>query len=108
MSWLIDAVRWFFNNFFWSVQAILKPIVYLIGQILGLVLDGALTVVSGVLSTLDLGEIAVNAASAWGNLDPTIAWLINASGVSAGLSMLGTAYLIRFVLNLIPAEFTRV
>ena len=108
MGFIIDAISWFFSNLFWSVKVILTPIAYLAGQLLGLLLDGLLTVVLGLLSALDLGTLVTHASTVWGVLDPNVAWMINATGISEGLTIIGAAFLILFTLNLIPAEFTRV
>ncbi len=108
MQWFLDALSWFVNNLFWSIQVILKPVMFLAGQIIGTLIDGLLTVVLGILSTLDVGNLAVKAAGAWGGLDPRVAYMINATGVSEGLTLIGVSFLIRFTLNLIPAEFTRI
>jgi hypothetical protein len=108
MSWLVDAFHWFFGSLWTSILTILSALEWILAQLLSILLQGAFDVVLGVLQGLDVGNLAVNAAASWGALNPNVAWFLNQSGVSTGMTMLGTAYLIRFTINLIPAEFTRV
>jgi hypothetical protein len=105
---IVNAVSWFFANLFWSIKVLLSPLMYVAGQMIGLLIDGLLMVVLGIMSTLDLGILATHAAESWGALDSRVAWMINATGVAEGLSIIAVSMMIRFTVNLIPAEFTRV
>lgn len=107
MQWLLDFVNSFAHILFSVLIFIFHAIVIVLGTFIGLIIVGFFTVVYSVVSALDLGSWAVGAASNWGLLDPNIAYLINQTGFPTGLSMLGSAYLIRLILNLIPSEFTR-
>jgi hypothetical protein len=103
-----DALSWLVTHLGTLLSSLVQGLLWIVGQVLGLLLHGMMTVVMGVLSGLDLGSILTTSAAAWAGLDPSIAWFIDHSGISQGVTMLGTAYLVRFLLDLIPAEFTRV
>lgn len=71
-------------------------------------IDIILSTITVIMSAIDVTGLALNYASYWGLLPGPLVWLIQAIGLSTGLSMLGTAYVIRLTLNLIPGSFTRV
>lgn len=90
ISWVLD-----------QVFPIVAPFIILLFKLL-------FKIVMLVLSTLDISGNLLNMGVSWGLLPPQMIWVINATGLSAGLSMIGSAYLIRITLNLIPSEITRV
>lgn len=90
LAWLLDAVLWVF------VQLFLTLVV------------GIFTVIYTFVSLLDLGTLGVNAAAAWGMVDPNIAGGINAMGLPTGLTIIGGSIIVRMIINLIPAAFTRI
>ncbi len=103
-----NVLTWLASNTGSFLKSLLTGVAYVLGQLFGILLHGILTVVMGILNGLDLGNVLTTSAGAWAGLDPSIAWFINACGISQGLTMIGTAYVTRFVLNLIPASFTRI
>jgi hypothetical protein len=88
----------------WLVSAVVK----VIWGVLYVVIDGLLTVVSGFVSLIDLSNLIAHLTASWGLLPPTVVWVITQSGLAQCLAIIGYAYLIRMLLNLIPATFTRV
>jgi hypothetical protein len=80
----------------------------LIWGVLYIVVSGLLSVVSGFVSLIDLSTIIANLTASWGLLPTQIVWVISHSGLAQCLSIIGYAYMARMLLNLIPAEFTRV
>jgi len=108
----MSAILSFLNTFWqygkdilsWSMGNV-KP---LLTDTIKDVFTGVMAVASGVINTLDVGTILTQTSAAWGLLDPRIAWFMVNLGISQGLGILGVAYGIRFLLNLIPAAFTRV
>ena len=71
-------------------------------------LDSVLTIVELLISGIQLGSTITNSLSAWGALPPQMVYIVNATGLPDALGIIGTAFGIRFLLNLIPAAFTRV
>jgi hypothetical protein len=102
----------FFNSFWMYLKAafvwVLHAQGYILGEVAKCLFSGLLVVVSGTINALDVGTILTKISSAWGLLDPRIAWFMVNLGISQGLGILGLAFGIRFLLNLIPAAFTRV
>jgi hypothetical protein len=97
VSFFGDGLLWIINGF-----------VNVIWGILYVVIDGLLSVVTGFVSLIDLSTIITKLTSSWGLLPDQVVWIINQSGLAECLSIIGYAYLTRMILNLIPAEFTRV
>ena len=108
MGWLLDFINHFWqllkDIFIWSFKAI----EYIGEEIAKNLFAGFFTLAGGVINALDVGTILTEVSSAWGLLDPQVAWFMVNLGVSQGLGILGIAFGIRFLLNLIPAAFTRV
>lgn len=96
-DWILTAFKWILDG----LGLILKFIFFTI-------FDGLLTVIEVFLSTIDISSVAVTSAAAWAGLPSQLIWLINAVGLPQGLLLLGSAYLIRLTINLIPGVFTRV
>jgi hypothetical protein len=88
-----------------KVFGVAKPV---LADVLRTFFEGCLTIVSSLLAAIDLGPLMVSVAGVWAGLDPSIAWMINATGIPQGLAMLSLAYTIRLGLNLIPATFSRI
>lgn len=92
-----SIVTWIFN----AILVVLWGALYVI-------IDGFLTMISAIISALDVSTLLVNMSVSWGGLSPQVAWLINQSGIPTGMTFIGLAYLIRMTLNLIPGAFTRI
>lgn len=108
LNWLFDFVNSFWDLLWWALYGTLKGLLNLLGFLVSTVFSGLLSIVYTLVSTLDLGSMAVDAAATWGGLDPNIAYMVKGCGIPQGLTMLGAAYGIRIILNLIPASLTRV
>ena len=93
-----------FNIGKWCLDAV----VYVLLNIPFYLFKTGLAIVHGFVSLISVGSLAVDISSGWGLIPPQLAYLIGQTGIDTGLSMLATAYAIRFGLNLIPGAFTRV
>ncbi len=90
--------------FTWALDGVL----WLLGKAFFLPFDGLLTAITAVFSAIDLSAFASTYAMDWAGLPPQMIWLVNAVGLPQGLTILAAAITIRMILNLIPAEFTRI
>ena len=88
----------------WCLDGILLIIQFALFTIF----DGLLIVIEAFFSTLDLSSLAFNYAAQWSDLSPQTIWIINELALPQGVSLLVAAMLIRMLLNLIPAAFTRI
>jgi hypothetical protein len=104
MSFCNAVVSILASGFTWLINGIVK----VIWGVLYVIVDGLLTVVSGFVSLIDLSTVIASLTASWGLLPPTIVWVITQSGLAQCLAIIGYAYLIRMLLNLIPATFTRI
>lgn len=93
-----------FNIVEWCLDAV----VYILLQIPFALYKLVLSLVYGIVNLISVGSLAVDMASGWALIPPQLAYVIGQTGIDTGLSMLATAYAIRFGLNLIPAAVTRV
>ncbi len=89
LKWSLDGVKWTFD------------------KVLYLPFDGLLTSISAIFTALDFSTFASTYALNWAGLPPQMIWFINAVAIPQGLVMLGSAIGLRMLINLIPAEFTR-
>ena len=90
-------LKWCLDGFLW----ILKSIIFLI-------VDGLLTVVSAFFSAIDFSSFLSTLALDWAGLPSAMIYVINAVSVPQCLTIISGAIGIRILINLIPAEFTRV
>lgn len=71
-------------------------------------IDGVLTVIEALIASISLGSIGAVAVAQWAALPPQLVWLISALGLADALAIVGSAYGVRFMLNLIPASISRI
>lgn len=105
---IIEWLRSFWNVVKTGFTWILDGLILLLQYVFYLVFDGLCMVVEGFFQALDFSAIAFNYAGAWSGLPDQVIWIITVIGLPQGISLLGGAYAIRLLLNLIPAAFTRV
>ena len=103
-SWLSSFWEMLLTGFTWILDSLLLALQFVFFSII----DGFFTVIETFFATLDLSALAFNYAAQWSSLPTQLVWLINGVGLPQGLTMLGGAYLLRLILNLIPSVFTRV
>jgi hypothetical protein len=106
-DWLLSFVNAFWSVIVQVVQWAIQGVIYALQAGLYVIWDGLLTCMSAVITGLSLGSLATHEAAAWGLLPAQVAYLLNQSGISNGLGMIGTGVAIRMALNLIPAWITR-
>lgn len=83
--------------------------VYILSNLFYFILDGCLTVVENIITSIDFTVLTENSAFAdWASLPVQILYVLGKLNFPAALALLSAAYLIRLTLNLIPATFTRV
>ncbi|MBI5847507.1 MAG: hypothetical protein HZB31_06080 [Nitrospirae bacterium] len=108
MQALID----FINNFWEScknfINWIFELLIPVLAKVFQFIMDIVFRVVKEFLSALDFGSYGLSYASHWLSLPDQLIYLLNACMVPQALTLLAGAYTLRFVLNLIPASFTRV
>jgi len=108
MAGILSFLNSFVTIIYNIVKFFLDGMLYLFVLQFKIMLLGLFGIVLAIISAIDVGSFLVNISAAWGFLDPKVAYLINQTGFPMGMSMLAWAYGVRFVLNLIPAAFTRV
>lgn len=104
LSFLNQIVTILFEVFTW----VLNAVIWIFTKIIYFTLDGFFSVIIAFLNGIDLSGVMPYLQTSWGTLPAQIVWLANAIGLPQGLGILGVAYLIRMLLNLIPAAFTRI
>lgn len=112
MEEILNSILSFFSGIVEMILGIftwlLNGIVWLLLKIIYFIFDGFFSVIVAFINGINLNDVMPYIQSSWGELPAQIIWLANAIGLPQGLGMLGSAYLIRMLLNLIPAAFTRV
>jgi len=105
---ILDALNGIAGIFGSALLWVVNSIVTVIWGVLYVVIDGLLTVISGFVSLIDLSTVITSLTASWGLLPAQIVWVISHSGLAQCLAIIGYAYVIRMILNLIPATFTRI
>lgn len=91
------------DSFSWVLDGaliVLKSVFYFI-------LDGLFSCIVAIVGSLDVGNLAANYVGVWLDLPSQLIWCINAVGLPACLAMMFYAVVVRKILDLVPAAFTR-
>ena len=104
IEWLSSFWSWVEKGFKW----ILDGLILLLQFVVFTIFDGLFLVVETVLAAIDLSSVIFNYAASWSSMPDQLVYLINAVGLPTCLGMLGSAYIIRLTINLIPSWATRV
>ena len=105
---IIDWLRTFWHWIETGLKLILDGFILLLQFVVYTILDGLFLVVETALAAINVSSIVFNYAASWANLPTQLIWLINAVNLPQCFTILGAAYGIRLLLNVIPATFTRV
>jgi len=103
-GWLSTFWHWVETAAKWCLDGIITLLQFALFTIL----DGLFSVLEAFLASINLSSVLFNYAASWSSLPPQLIWLINAVGLPQCCALLGTAYMIRLTLNLVPGVFTRV
>jgi len=108
MQWLKDFINGFFrflmDGFRWLAEALGEVLAYVAYT----VYDGLLTVIFTFASAVDLSAVAFNIAAQYAGLPSQLIWLVNQVELPQSMTYIAAAIVIRMLLNLIPAAFTRI
>jgi hypothetical protein len=104
IDWLRSFWSWVETGFLWLLHAFIALLQFVFFTIL----DGVLSIVEGLLSALDFSSIAFSYAASWSSLPTQLIWFLGAVGLPQCFALLGAAYLLRLLINLIPSWATRV
>lgn len=107
MDAIIDWLVAFWEHIKTALSWCLDGFLYVLKSALYFLFDGLLTTIYAIVGALDVGSLLVNIGGLWLGLPPQLLYLINAIGIPTGLTMLSYAILVRKLLDLIPAAFTR-
>lgn len=108
MTALISFVNAFFSSLQTQLKWILDGFLWIFKTVLYVIIDGLLTVVVGVVQAIDVSSLVSSAALNWGNVPSQLIYCVNQCGIPQGLAIITGAIVIRMILNLIPAAFTRI
>lgn len=107
MDAIIDWLVSFWEKIKIALIWVLDGALYVIKAVAYFLWDGLLTTIYAIVGALDVGSLVVSVGGLWVGLPPQLLYLINAVGIPTGLTMLLYAIVIRKLLDLIPAAFTR-
>ena len=105
---LFEWLGWFWDKTLEVSKWFLDGLILIIQYAFYWIFDGFCIVVESFFKSLDFSAFAFNYAGTWAGLPTQVVWIISAIGLPQGVSLLGGAYLLRLLLNLIPAALTRV
>lgn len=102
-----------FLSVFWEIvymvfEWALDGCLFVIKSALFFIFDGILSIIEALFSSIDFGVLTSSTLCNWAGLPPQMIYLLNACGIPQCISILVAAIGIRMLINLIPAEFTRI
>lgn len=103
-----DLFSWLWGLISGSLLWVLDALVYILKAVPYLILDGLLSSVYLFVSALDLSAVVFQWAAGYALIPPQAIYFIVAIGFPQFVTLVAGAYVVRFLLNLIPAVFTRV
>jgi hypothetical protein len=83
-------------------------LVSVVGYAVYAIFDGLIWTIYGIVSMIDLSTLALDFSGQLLGLPPALIFLLSQVGFAQALTIVGGAYLVRLLLNLIPAAFTRI
>lgn len=107
----MDTVATFFDyldKLITGDESVIDALSNLVWGLAYIFIDGFLTIIETMVDAIDLGANITSVASSWGVLPPQLVYLINSLGVPQALALVGWAFGIRFMLNLLPGSITRI
>lgn len=107
-TWLYDFVNSFWQALYDTVVWFGDGIVFCVQAVIYWILDIFFTIIIALLGTLDFSALVTNITLSWAGVPTQLIYLINQCYIPQGLTILGSSYLIRLILNLIPSWITRV
>lgn len=99
-----DLITLLQQPFIWALDGM----VYVIGYTVYYIMDGFFTCIYGIFSALDLSQMAFDFVGQISGLPSPLLFLLDAVAFPQALAIISGAYLIRFMLNLIPGAITRI
>lgn len=108
-EWLSEhGFKWLANAIHQITVWALGGMFYILKGVLYLVIDGLLTAVKTIVTGIDFSSIAFQWAAGKALLPLQAIYFICAIGFPQFVTIIASAYVIRLILNLIPAAATRV
>lgn len=105
---IVNALAWFLGLLYEPLQWVLDGIVYVALSLPYAILDGLLTVVTTFVSSLDFSAVVFQWSAGYALIPPSAVYVMTAIGFPQFVTLIGAAYVVRMLLNLIPAALTRV
>lgn len=107
MDSFINFLSEFWDSFSSFMSWVLDGFVVVLKSVFYFIFDGLLTLLSSVISSLDVSYLLSSVTLSWAGLPDNLIYCINAVGFPACLALVSSAIIIRKTLDLIPAAFTR-
>lgn len=101
LAWLIDAI---YTPLAW----VLDGLIYILKAVPWLIIDGFLSAVVLFVSAIDLSAVVFQWAAGYALIPSFGIYFMNAIGFPQFVTLISGAYVIRLLLNIIPAAITRV
>jgi hypothetical protein len=106
-SWLLSFVNAFWETVTQYGEWIIDGAIYALQKGFYYPFDTILTAVQEFVCGINLSGVQ-GLSSAWGSLPGQLLWWIHAVSLDSGLAIIGSAIVVRMLLNLIPAALTRI
>lgn len=105
---IVDAVSWLLDQIYVPFGWILDGLLYLLISIPWFIIDGFLSAVEIIIAGLDLSSVAFSWVAGYALVPDQAIYFMVAIGFPQFVTIIASAYAIRFALNIIPSVLTRV
>ncbi len=108
MESIKESLYWLLNQLYTPLEWVLDGLVYVLKAIPWLILDGVLSAVSVFIAAVDVSAVVFQWAAGYALIPDLAIWFMVAIGFPQVVTLVASAYVVRFILNIVPAAFTRV
>lgn len=105
---IIDAFSWLLSMLYIPLGWALDALIYILKAVVWLILDGFFTVVLAFVSALDFSSVVFQWTSAYTFIPAQAVYIMQAIAFPQFVTLIASAYVIRFLLNILPSWATRV
>lgn len=107
-QYLIDAIAWLISMLYIPFAWLLDALFYLLKGVAWLILDGLLTAVLVVIQGINYSSVVFQWAAGYALIPSQAVYVMQSIGFPQFVTIIASAYALRFLLNIIPSWATRV
>ena len=104
---IINALAWLLSVVVTIIKYLIDGLAYEFKAILWYFIAGVVSTAAGFIKGINYSQVIFQFAAGYGGLPPTAIYVMSAIGLPQFVTIIASAYVVRFTLNLIPSWVTR-